>query len=223
MAMKRLLASSIATLTLLGTSAAFAAEGTVPYANEPFRDVKANHINFQAIEYLRTNKVIRGYLDGTYKPGRQITRAEFAQLLTNPFVFRAGWKTSCLDDKLKDGSETVFFPDVQRDSWYAEAVCTAKSYSLINGYPDGTYRPLRPINFVEGAKIATRVFAIDVIEDSGEKWYEPYVRRLDELKAIPTTIKRFDQPLTRGDMAEIVYRLKAKDTTKASTPLGNLQ
>lgn len=217
----RLLTAGIAAMTF--TSVAFAAEETVPYANNPFTDVATTHPNYQAIEFLRENKVIRGYLDGTYKPGRQITRAEFAQMLTNPYVFRADWKSSCIKEKIAPGAETVFFPDIPSDGWYAEAVCTAKSYQLIGGYPDGMYRPLRPINFVEAAKIATRVFSLDVVEDTGELWYLPYVKRLDELNAIPTSIKRLDQPITRGDMAEIVFRLKTDDRTKESMHLGDLK
>lgn len=220
---KRFLAASVAALSVASAVPAFAAEDTVPYAMEPFTDVKESSAGFEGIEYLRENKVIRGYLDGTFKPDRLITRAEFAQMLTNPFLFRADWRSSCLKEKLADGSETVFFSDVGIDGWYAEAVCTAKSYQLINGYPDGTYRPLRPINFVEAAKIATRVFALDVVEDKGEFWYKPYVNRLGELNAIPTSIKRLDQQITRGEMAEIVYRLKANRTDKTSMGVNDLK
>lgn len=220
---RRFLAASVAALSIAAATPAIAAESTVPYAMDPFTDVKATSAGYEGIEYLRKNKVIRGYQDGTFKPDRLITRAEFAQMLTNPFLFRADWKSSCLKEKNIDGSDTVFFSDVSIDGWYAEAVCTAKVYELINGYPDGTYRPLRPINFVEAAKIATRVFSLNVVEDKGEFWYKPYINRLGELNAIPTSIKRLDQQITRGEMAEIVYRLKAQKTDKPSMTVNDLK
>ena len=76
--------------------------------------------------------------------------------------------------------------------------------------------------FVEAAKISTRVFALDVATETGD-WYRPYVERLDELNAIPTTVSRFAQELTRGEMAEIVYRLKTDDRTKTSMSYGDLK
>jgi hypothetical protein len=200
---------------VLSGSAALAALPT-PFATVPFSDVPSTHANFEAIEYLRKNNVIRGYLDGTFKPERQITRSEFAQMLTNPFIFKASWKSGCVPEKINPAMDKVFFPDIARDSWYAEAVCTAYVYELIRGYPDGFFRPLRPINFVEAAKIATRVFSLDVAEEPGEQWYAPYVQRLDALNAIPMTIKRLDQQITRGEMAEIVFRLKTANDDKPS-------
>lgn len=188
----------------------------IPFARKPFSDVSASSQFYAAIEYLRKNNVIRGYLDGTFKPDRVITRAEFTQMLTNPFLFRSDWKAGCINAKVPEAATTVFFKDVARDAWYAEAVCTAKVYELIGGYPDGNFKPLRPINFAEAAKISSLVFSLDVTEEAGPKWYEPYVRRLAELKAIPTTITALDKQITRAEMAEIVYRLKTNDTSKTS-------
>lgn len=181
-----------------------------PFAQDPFTDVPRSHPHFAAIEYLRENNVLRGYLDGNFRPARRITRAEFIVLMTNPFLLHGERKNTCLEENFTDEDTTVFFRDVRIDSDEAEAVCIGFTEHLIHGYPDGIFRPRRPISFVEGAKIASTVLALQERKDRAvdERWYTVYVRNLADLHAIPRTIRRFGQPLTRGEMAEIVYRLK---------------
>lgn len=168
--------------------------------------------------------MLKGYLDGTFKPDTRINRAEFVKFIVNPLILDANNLSACLRTHVPDPLQTVFFPDVRKDAWYATEVCFAKVSHLIDGYPDGTYRPASSINFVEAAKIISNVFSLQIENDeTGEFWYRPYVRRLSELHAIPVTIKRFDQKLTRGEMAEIVYRLKADREDKASASFSGIQ
>ena len=87
---------------------------------------------------------------------------------------------------------------------------TAQCLSLIDGYPDGTFKPASNINFAETAKIVANAFMLDLEGHKTDVWYEPYVRALEDLEAIPETIKSNDQLITRGEMAEIVYRVMAK-------------
>ncbi len=47
-------------------------------------------------------------------------------------------------------------------------------------------------------------------------WYEGYVRGLAGQNAIPTSIVSFDHHITRGEMAEMIYRLKAGVAEKES-------
>ncbi len=125
-----------------------------------------------------------------------------------------------MKENVSDTSTTVYFSDVSIDAWYALHVCFAKVKHLIDGYPNGTFQPAGYINFVEAAKIIDNVFALDIKnQETGELWYRPYVQRLSDLHAIPTSIKRFDQVMTRGEMAEIIFRLKADRQNKASTTL----
>jgi hypothetical protein len=117
------------------------------------------------------------------------------------------------------------FSDVRYDDWFAQDVCEAMTHDIVHGYADGTFKPNHVITFVEAAKIATRVFALDVRRDGppDENWYVAYAQRLSELRAIPPTIKTFTQPITRGEMAEIVFRLKTKVTGKASANYESLR
>lgn len=208
--------------SMLFSGTAFA-QDTV-FSQNPFTDVPANSTYFESIEYLRTQNVVKGYLDGTYQPDTRINRAEFAEFAINPFILDTNNMSNCLNENVPATTTTVFFSDVSKDSWYATDVCFAKINHIIDGYPDGTYRPANSINFVEAAKIISNVFSLNIEKnETGEFWYRPYVQRLSDLHAIPVSIKRFDQTLTRGEMAEIVYRLKVDATQKASATISNLR
>lgn len=217
---------NILSLIIIGsalfTGTTFAEDTT--FSQNPFTDVPTTSTYFESIEYLRTQKVLKGYLDGTFKPDTRINRAEFVHFAVNPYILDTNNMSDCMRANVPEASNTVFYSDVSKDSWYATDVCFAKIKDLIGGYPDGTYRPANSINFVEAAKIISNVFSLDITnQENGEFWYRPYVQSLSDLHAIPVSIKRFDQILTRGEMAEIVYRLKADKTQKASTIISNLK
>ncbi len=219
--MKRFL-SLLITGSVVCSSTAFAADTS--FSTEPFIDVPKTSASYESIEYLRTQNVLKGYIDGTFKPATRINRAEFAQLATDPFVIDTNGKAECVSANFEDDEREVFFFDVDRESWYANNVCFAKTRNIISGYPDGTFKPSEPINFVESAKILANVFSFELErEESGEFWYRPYVQRLSELHAIPTTIKRFDQTITRAEMAEMMFRLKMNRTDKAHTTMSAIQ
>lgn len=204
------------------SSTAFATDTT--FSQKAFIDVPTTSANFTAIEYLRTQNVIKGYPDGKFGPTRRVTRGELVKFIANPFILDTNRINECLQSEELKNSTTAYFPDVQKTDDYAVEVCFSKTKNLISGYPDGKFRPGNPVSFVEAAKILANVFAFEIGKPTeGDQWYKPYVQRLSDLHAIPATIKRFDQPLTRGEMAEIVYRLKANNTTKASASIGNLR
>ena len=86
---------------------------------------------------------------------------------------------------------------------------------LVDGYPDGTFRPGAYINFVEVSKILSNVFVLNVATE-GTPWYTPYVRKMTELRAVPTSVNALNSLMTRGEMAEMMYRIKTQNTSKSS-------
>ncbi len=194
---------------------AVTAPASPAFSQNPFTDVAKTHANYDAIEYLRQHNVLKGYPDGTFRPDTRISRAEFVMLMTNP-LFLTGMR----NDECKTGSGSMVqtFPDVPRDAWYADQVCVAAANKIVNGYADGLFRPNQNLNFVETAKVAATVLQLHNRKDapSDDRWYTAYVLELADENAIPTTIKRLDQLMTRGDMAEILYRLKANVNNKSS-------
>lgn len=220
--MKRLSAFTASLLgTMFAVSPAFAADTTTTFSKNPFSDVPESSSYHEAVEYLRANNVLKGYDDGTFRPNEKINRAEFVKLITNPFIMNTNRMNLCLAEYERNTGEKVFFSDVRKDDWYAPEVCYLKEKQIIKGYDDLTFRPANKINFVEAAKIVSGVFAYQVMRE-GTPWYKSYVEKFDELNAIPTTITRFNQEITRGEMAEMIYRLKTNATDKPSKTYGQL-
>jgi inhibitor of cysteine peptidase len=166
----------------------------------PFSDVPTGGLNTDAITYLKGTGVISGYPDGSYKPSGEINRAEFTKIVVGSLYTDVKGK-NC-------------FPDV-KTQWFAPYVCKAKSLGIIEGNPDGTFKPSESIKFSEAAKIITNAYKLNP-GASGTEWFKPYVTALEAKKDIPLSVDYFDQNVKRDEMAEMIYRLKANVTNKAT-------
>ncbi len=222
--MNRHIARGLAAALSLATVASAAAQGTSPaFAEKPFTDVSEGSAYYEAVEYLRNGNVLTGYPDGEYKPDNRLNRAEFAKLIANPFIISNVRVNDCIGENVDEESDVVLFPDVRRDAWYAPAVCTVRIAQIVNGYDDGTYKPNRMINVAEAMKMLASTFAFDTKQEPDDQWYMPYARALAERNAIPTSIDTFSDPITRGEMAEILFRLKTQNDDKPSRSLSTIR
>ncbi|TSC58999.1 MAG: beta propeller domain-containing protein [Candidatus Peregrinibacteria bacterium Greene0416_19] len=185
---------------MLGISMTFA--GLAPVAFAAFADVKANTQFSTAITALQRKGTIAGYADGTFRAGSSINRAEFLKIV---LASRGAVKASADPD---------CFPDVRASQWFSAYVCPAKEENIVSGYPDGSFKPERMVTFAEAAKIMAGAFRQSA--EGGIEWYEPHVRALEASKAIPPTIAGLDRPITRGEMAEMMWRLTEKRTDQPS-------
>jgi uncharacterized protein YkwD len=100
------------------------------------------------------------------------------------------------------------------DQWYARFVTAAVCSKFVRAYPDGTFRPLDPVSFREAAIMYASFFHYPL--RSGIATDEASIWALSDHKAIPFTIGNFDALLTRGEMAEILYRLSMNITNRPS-------
>ncbi|MBD3360263.1 hypothetical protein GF366_00505 [Candidatus Peregrinibacteria bacterium] len=186
----------------LSLSGSTKTEKTVTEDSGTFDDVSETHENSEAIDYLKNEGVVVGYSDGTYKPENKINRAEFLKIV----MITAGHE---------NGSEGKCFNDV-KEEWYAPYICKAKNMGLVNGYSDGNYRPDRDINFAEASKIVVLALNLPTSDNDNETWYQKFVTSLENKYAIPSTIWTFDEDVTRGEMAEIVWRIETDNISKPS-------
>lgn len=162
----------------------------------PFWDVQLSHENWDAIMYMREVNLMRGYdnLNGAFLPEQKVNRAEFMKVV----MLSTGNVTA-------DGS---CFKDVN-DEWFATFVCAAKANGFVHGYQDGNFRPGQNVSFVEAAKLIVKIADLALPKVDSKNWYDLYVYALEEHNAIPLSIERFDQELTRGEVAEIFWRVEA--------------
>jgi S-layer homology domain len=193
-----------------------------------FTDIDTDSPYYDALVYLKENGSVDGYPDGSFKPEITINRAEFVKMTVGS-VASAQELEDCVEYYVEDGKDVVMlFNDVIYNvaqgglpEWYFPYICEAKRRSVVGGYPDGHFLPSSKINFVEAAKIIVETVSISTEES--DPWYKRYVEALATKKAIPVTLTRFDQRITRGEMAEILYRLRAGIMQLPSTPYNDLR
>lgn len=105
---------------------------------ETFADVAPDAWYAKAVTALAELGVVSGVGEGKFAPDRTITRAEFVVIATRFADYAPG---------------TAGYSDVGEDFWAYEAIGTASYYGWINGYTDGTFRPLALITRAEAAKV----------------------------------------------------------------------
>ena len=110
-----------------------------------YSDVPGNKWYNNAISTLSNMGIICGYPDGTFRPDAQITRAELTKIAASFF-----------SDPRVAATYDGRFSDVHGAEWYISYLMTALEEGLIEGYPDGSFRPNRPITRAETCTIVNR-------------------------------------------------------------------
>lgn len=156
--------------------------------------------------WLNTTDHIRylsGYSDGTFGPGKNMTRAEVAQMFYNLL----------LD---KDVPITVHFDDVADDAWYAEAVNTLASLGIVRGIANDLFAPDRAITRAEFTVIAMRFGELDasgenIFSDvSEDDWFYPQVIgsiKYGWINGYSDGTFRPDNTITRAEATAITNRM----------------
>ncbi|MFA4857811.1 MAG: PorV/PorQ family protein [Candidatus Margulisiibacteriota bacterium] len=109
-----------------------------------YEDVGTDYWAKSPIEETGTLGLVEGYPDGTFRPDRALTRAELAALLV---------RASGL--ALADGGKS--FKDVPAQHWANAYIKTAQVAGLMEGYPDGKFKPEKQISRAEGIAVLARV------------------------------------------------------------------
>lgn len=107
-----------------------------------FVDVPEWHAYEYAISEMQVRGVVTGYFDGTFKPNANLNRAEFVTMVIRSLYDENATWVGCPNESKLHGVA----PDVARDSWYEISVCFAKEKGIMQGYPDGLFRPEQTIN-----------------------------------------------------------------------------
>ena len=91
-----------------------------------------------------------GYPDGNFAPNKGMTRAEVATMFTRLLKERpVKWK-----------HYNAGLSDIRPGDWYADTVGYAVQKGIVSGYPDGRFKPNKPITRAEFASIASRFDAL---------------------------------------------------------------
>jgi hypothetical protein len=172
----------------------------------PFPDTDIAQLSGKAAAELYRRAVIGGFPDGQFKGGQNVNRAEAAKFL---LLARFG---TVADDVTNKGG--YFFPDVLDGQWYTKFVITASAKGIINGYPDGNFRPANSVNTAEFLKMLSLTFGLQLnmtysySDVSSSDWFAQYAGIAQKYNLFPTrsSLLNPDLPLSRQDVAIAIYQ-----------------
>jgi len=105
------------------------------------------------------------------------------------------------------------FSDVLDSHWANEAIKVLNDYGIINGYPDGTFKPDNTISRAEFAKLIVSVLNLDTSaakdtnysDVSKTHWAYKYIKTISPLLPTSKSSKFYpDEPIIRQDVATAI-------------------
>lgn len=157
-----------------------------------FSDVPASDPHAPAITWAASFDIVEGYGDGSFKPDQPVNRAEFLKII--------------LGAEQAATVRGMLFPDVPKQAWFAPYVQAGLDGEIIEGYPDGTFKPARTVNLAEGLKMAYKAHGVEPASTGGA-WYAPYLTHARQNEVLFDPNSDPGSLLTREDVVWIVWRL----------------
>lgn len=115
------------------------------YGAAKFSDASGHWAESYINEAVREG-FVGGYPDGTFRPDKAVTRAEFATMINKALG--------------NSGTANVSFNDVNSRDWYYSDVSKAVSAAYAAGYSDGSFKPDSPITRQEAAVMLSRIVTV---------------------------------------------------------------
>lgn len=115
-----------------------------PETQIAYSDVKESDWFAEKVLALSQIGALNGYADGTFRPGKNISRAEFVVILSRFFP-------------LDDSADTIF-TDVDPESypWAYRQIAQAADKGWIEGFAGGVFKPDDPVTRAQAIKIINR-------------------------------------------------------------------
>ncbi|MGJ0846871.1 S-layer homology domain-containing protein [Tissierella praeacuta] len=159
----------------------------------------------KAISRLVAFGIIEGYPDGTFKPEKEVTRAEFAKILIEALG---------IGNATKAATGVTKFSDVPASHWASGYINVASGQGLIKGYNNGTFQPEKKVSYAEALTMLVRALGY---QDNFLKgtWPGNYVAKAAE--AGVTSGVKFNSATSsanRGDVANLVNNTLDGDIVK---------
>jgi hypothetical protein len=113
-----------------------------------FKDMNS-HWASEIVDVIAAKHIISGYEDGSFRPDKQMTRAEFVTIIMK----------SMEDKELNRNLPTEkIFTDVEDNFWAKEFIYAAHQKGWVSGY-DGKFNPNQPITREQMVTILMKVLA----------------------------------------------------------------
>jgi len=175
----------------------------VPFAQAAsFKDVSTGYTFYDEIHYLVDKEIIQGYSDGTFRPNEGVTRAQAATMIGRALGL--------------DGTKkTTQFKDVPAGMSASGYIQLAANKEIIQGYPDGTFRPNEIVTRGQLAIFLGRAFELkktvkvtftDVATNSTAYPYIGYLVAANITNGFNDGTFRPNATVTRGEFSALMTR-----------------
>lgn len=167
-----------------------------------------------AFSYLSDRSIIQGFNDGLARPYDPLNRAQAVKVVVSSVpsaLERADWYKGHMPP-------LSLFTDVPQAEWYAPFLEAGFERGIVTGYPDGTFRGGRLVTVEEGIALLLRAYGEQgsqtfqqsaFIQNFPGEWFTPFVNAAIQKNLIAPGQGQLllGTPLTRGQFADMVYRM----------------
>lgn len=184
--MKKFLSLVLSASMVLSSAGLAFAEGPKDIEGTKYED---------AVTRLAALDVLKGYEDGTFKPGKTITRAEFAKIMAN--VVGVGRAAEYATGQTK-------FNDVPATHWAAGYINVVSDLEVINGYGDGNFGPEDQVTYAQAITMIVRALGYKPMADAKGGYPGGYLAVAAEKDVTDDVNVVSTIAATRGDVALMV-------------------
>lgn len=111
------------------------------------------------------------------------------------------------------------YSDLSEDAWYFQYVVDLSQSGVINGLPDGTFRPEGVVTLGEALKLTLLAAGYPAAEQVGSHWADGYLRQALELALLPGGMEQdLDRTITRLELARLAAGALGLYNTLPDTP-----
>ncbi|WP_416145306.1 S-layer homology domain-containing protein [Planococcus koreensis] len=158
--------------------------------------------------------IITGYDDGSIRPEREVTRAEFAKMVILSFELgtdaaSAEFKSAAVASNTT--GLTASFKDVPMDKWFYNPIMQAAEAGIVTGYPDNTFGPNDPITREQMATMVSRALTAKGYTLTAGK--VGYVSQ-DSINQIPEVMKKGQSYYEASQYGSLIHYLYNHSTGK---------
>ena len=144
---------------LLGLLVMLVALSSLTQETAKAADDLTGHAYEDEIRELMELGIIEGYNDGTIRPNKKVTRAEFAKMVVQSFELGTAAESASIENAgfaAAATAATVDFKDVLPGKWYYNPIAAAVDAGIIKGYPNNTFKPDELINREQMSTMVSR-------------------------------------------------------------------
>ncbi|PLS17820.1 hypothetical protein CVD28_08965 [Bacillus sp. M6-12] len=169
-----------------------------------YSDIPQSHFAYEAVKQLSTQDIIQGFEDQTFRPASSVTRGQAAAIINRVLK--------------QTPADTSSYKDVPSSARFAIDIAAIKELGIINGFPDGTFRPESTMTRAQMAVIVQNAFKLneknvataESVYSDVPSTYWAYnaivmMNKIDRTAGFKTETYRIADSATRADFSAAIY------------------